>query len=188
MPITILRAPENSVTQIKNLKLDGYQAIQLGVGKKKKKVEVKTNDLESISLGQTIKVEDVFAQGQLVLSRGISKGRGFTGVVKRWGFATQPKTHGQSDRERAPGSIGAQTPGRVLKGKKMPGHFGANRVTVKNLLVVKVDAKKQEIWLKGAVSGYNKSWNLITKTGKSVKDFVQLKDKVKNEQKNGTKK
>ncbi len=201
VPITILKAPKNMVAQIKTLENDGYSALQLASGQRKKVnkpqtghlqkaglkinparfAEVKAKNGGDFSLGKEIKVEDVFSLGELVLATGISKGRGFTGVVKRWGFATQPKTHGQSDRERAPGSIGSQTPGRVLKGKKMPGHMGAKQRTVKNLLVVKIEAEKQELWLKGAVPGHNNSWLVIKKTGKKKKNFIQLEKGQKDE-------
>jgi len=204
VPVTVLKAPVNAVAQIKTLEKDGYQAVQLAVGNKKKLtrplkghlekagiktvpkvlVEVGVEKIEKIKLGRQVKVEEIFEEGELVRVTGKSKGRGFAGVVKRWGFATQPRTHGQSDRVRAPGSIGAQTPGRVIKGKKMPGHYGAQRVTVKNLTVVKVDAREQEIWVKGAVPGPNKSFVLAVKTGKKDKKFTQLEQ---DEQKKSTK-
>lgn len=209
VPITILKAPENSISQIKTSENDGYWALQLTSGEKKrvnkpqaghlKKAGLKISparfaelklkgEAKDVSLGQKVKVEEVFSPGELVLATGISKGRGFAGVVKRWGFKTQPKTHGQSDRERAPGSIGAQTPGRVFKGKKMPGHFGAKQITTKNLLVVKVIPETQELWVKGAVPGHNNSWLKIRKTGKKKNNFVQLEDKLENEQKSKSKK
>ncbi len=134
-------------------------------------------------LGTEIKAAMVFQPGQLVKVSGTSKGRGFAGVIKRWGFHSQPKTHGQSDRERAPGSIGAQTPGRVLKGKKMPGHYGHQRVTVKNLLVVKVDEKKNELWLRGAVPGHYGSWLYLEVEGQAKK-FVPLAGEEKKEKEN----
>ena len=196
MPITILNAPQNVITQVKTLQSDGYSALQLASGEKKRLnrpqtghlkkaglkinlahfIEVEVQEGQDVSLGQKLNIEDIFTPGELVLATGVSKGRGFAGVVKRWGFATQPKTHGQSDRERAPGSIGAQTPGRVMKGKKMPGHFGAKQRTVKNLLVVKVDSKKQELWVRGAVPGHNNSWLTIKKTGKKKNNFVHLEE------------
>jgi len=208
LPITILKAPQNIVSQIKTLENDGYWALQLTSGEKKRankpqaghlqKAGFKINpaqftefrlneEAKDVSLGQKVKVEDVFSPGELVLATGISKGRGFAGVVKRWGFATQPKTHGQSDRERAPGSIGAQTPGRVFKGKKMPGHFGAKQITTKNLLVLKVIPESQELWVRGAVPGHNNSWIRLKKTGKKKNVFVQLEGDKENEQKSESK-
>ena len=109
-----------------------------------------TDDLE---LGQQVKV-DLFETGEKVDVVGTSKGLGFQGAMKRHGFHGGPRTHGQSDRARAPGSIGAgTTPGRVLKGKKMAGHMGAARITVKNLEVVEVDAERDLLFLKGGVPG-----------------------------------
>ena len=194
MPVTILKIPENVVVQLKTKERDGYEAVQLGAGEKKRLnrpiaghlkkagvsrplrllTEVRGDDLGGISLGRVFRVEEVFAEGNLVKATGTSKGRGFAGVIKRWGFATQPKTHGQSDRERAPGSIGAQTPGRVFKGKKMLGHFGSQKSSVKNLLLVRLDPEKQEIWVKGAVPGPQKGFVVLTKMVEKSKKFVGL--------------
>ncbi len=124
-------------------------------------------------LGQVIKAATIFQPGQLLKVTARSKGRGFAGVIKRWGFHSQPKTHGQSDRERAPGSIGAQTPGRVIKGKKMPGHYGHQQVTVGNLLVMKVDPEREEVWLRGAVPGHFNSPVYLEISGQA-KHFVPL--------------
>jgi large subunit ribosomal protein L3 len=123
--------------------------------------------------GDEIKLVEILKPGDRVKATGISKGRGFAGVIKRWGFHSQPTTRGQSDRERAPGSIGAQTPGRVLKGKKMPGHYGNAKITIDNLEVVNVDPQTNEIWIKGAVPGHIFSWVYLTKTG-SGKKFIEL--------------
>jgi len=114
-------------------------------------------------VGQKIKVSDVFEPKNKVNVIGKSKGRGFTGVVKRWNFRTQPRTHGQKQRWRAPGSIGAQTPGRVIKGKKMPGHHGNERVTVQNLTVVDVDEEKGKIFIKGGIPGPRGGWLQVVK-------------------------
>ncbi len=198
VPITILKAPSGVVFQIKNNEIDGYSAIQIGVGEKKtagksllgktKKVGIKDSptslyecpvseeEAKEYKLGQEIKPNIVFQVGDTVNVQGTSKGRGFAGVIKRWGFHSQPKTHGQSDRERAPGSIGAQTPGRVFKGKKMPGHFGNRRITVKNLPVYKIDSDNQEIWIKGSVPGSIKSWVLLIRSPTKNKKVTLLND------------
>lgn len=197
IPVTILRASPVVVTQVKTKEKDGYWAVQIVSGQKRrankplmghlKKSGVKTppqvirevgvekEEVNKLKPGERIRAEEVFSPGELVDVEGISKGRGFAGVIKRWGFSSQPKTHGQSDRERAPGSIGAQTPGRVLKGKKMPGHYGVQRVTVKNLQVLLIDSKKNEILIKGSVPGATKSWLVIRKTGKKSKKFIPLR-------------
>lgn len=116
--------------------------------------EIKVVDGNEFQLGQEIKVSDVFKTGDVVKISGISKGKGFAGVVKRHGFKGGPKTHGQSDRLRAPGSIGSTTtPGRVYKGKRMAGHMGVERVTVKGLIVVSVDNDNNLLVVKGLVPG-----------------------------------
>ncbi|MBU2577309.1 50S ribosomal protein L3 [Patescibacteria group bacterium] len=117
-------------------------------------------------IGKESKLAEIFKKGDSITVTGVSKGKGFAGVVKRHGFAGGPKTHGQSDRERAPGSIGATTtPGRVFKGKRMAGRMGSETVTVKNLLISKVDAEKNIIYIKGAIPGNKKG--LITLRRKS---------------------
>jgi len=107
--------------------------------------------------GQEIKVEDVFEVGDVIKVTGTSKGKGFAGVVKRWGFKGGPRTHGQSDRQRAPGSIGqGTTPGRVYKNKKMPGHMGVQSKTLLTAVILAIDPEKQTIWIKGSLPGsYN---------------------------------
>ena len=149
---------------------EGYDAIQLGFGEAKrlnspqkghlKQVgmlkylrEFAVEDIESFKVGQVIDVS-IFKTGDFVDVTGISKGKGFAGVVKRHGFAGGPKTHGQSDRHRAPGSIGATTsPARVFKGKKMAGHMGNERVTVRRLKVVEADAERNLLLVRGSVPG-----------------------------------
>ena len=109
---------------------------------------------ENEKLGSVVKIDDVFAPGDVIRVTGISKGKGFAGVVKRHHFKGGPKTHGQSDRERAPGSIGSTTtPGRVFKGKRMAGRLGGERVVVRNLTVVSVDPKANELGIKGVIPG-----------------------------------
>jgi len=119
-------------------------------------------------IGSSISVQDVLQIGDIVKVQGTTKGRGFAGAMKRHGFHGGPKTHGQSDRARAVGSIGAGTyPGRVWKGKKMPGHYGVDTMTVKNLVVVHIDEATQEVWLNGPVPGSITSMIRIEKTGES---------------------
>jgi large subunit ribosomal protein L3 len=173
VPITVLRVGPCTVTQIRTKEKDGYEAVQLGftetskspkkkTAEKKKsnkvtgfryKREVPAGSLEGIEIGQHFDVQ-LFSPGEKVDVIGTSKGRGFQGVVKRHGFGGQQRTHGQSDRLRAPGSIGmGTTPGRVFKGKKMAGHMGNRRVTVKNLEVISVDEDRNLMFIKGAIPG-----------------------------------
>jgi len=165
----------NRVTQIKELDTDGYRAIQVTTGDRKASKVSKPaaghfakagttagdglwefrldGSDEAFELGAELTVER-FEQGQKVDVAGRSKGKGFQGAVKRWNFRTQDATHGNSLSHRAPGSIGqCQTPGRVFKGKKMAGHMGAERVTTQGLEVVRVDAERNLLLIKGAVPG-----------------------------------
>ncbi|MET4696381.1 50S ribosomal protein L3 [Endozoicomonas lisbonensis] len=174
VPVTVVEVDPNRVTQVKTLDVDGYNAIQVTTGAKKSsriikpeaghfakaKVEAgrglwefRTEEGASFELGQLIGV-DLFEQGQKVDVTGQSKGKGFQGGVKRWNFHMQDATHGNSLSHRAPGSIGqCQTPGRVFKGKKMAGHMGAEQVTVQSLEIVRVDAERNLLLIKGAVPG-----------------------------------
>lgn len=170
VPVTVIQAGPCAVTQIKTVKTDGYEAAQVGYGSVKRLNkplrghlgrtglfrflrEFAVDGTDDLELGQQVKV-DLFETGEKVDVVGTSKGLGFQGAMKRHGFHGGPRTHGQSDRARAPGSIGAgTTPGRVLKGKKMAGHMGAARITVKNLEVVEVDAERDLLFLKGGVPG-----------------------------------
>jgi large subunit ribosomal protein L3 len=158
------------VTQVKTKERDGYEAVQLGFGTKKRLNEpekghlknlgnlrylreFKADSLDGIEVGQRIGVE-LFQPGDRVDVTGISKGRGFAGGVKRHGFHGGPKTHGQSDRHRAPGSIGSgTTPGRVLKGQKMAGHMGDERTTTRNLEVIEANPARGILIIKGPVPG-----------------------------------
>lgn len=170
---TILKVGPCYVTQVKTKEHDGYDAVQIGYGEVRKltkpKVghlrragavpllrhlrEVKAESIADVTVGQRIDA-GIFAPGDRVDVTGVSKGRGFAGVVKRHGFGGGPKTHGQSDRWRAPGSIGAgTTPGRVLKGTRMAGRMGGERVTIKNLKVLAVDAERNLMAVEGAVPG-----------------------------------
>lgn len=161
------------VTQVKTEARDGYEAVQIGFGAARRLnspeaghqsrsggrfshlQEFGVDDLSEFEVGQEIKA-DVFEVGETIRVIGTSKGKGFSGVVRRWGFHGGPKTHGQSDRHRAPGSIGAGTsPGRVWPGTKMAGHFGVDRVTVKGLKVVATDIDKNVLLVRGPIPGAN---------------------------------
>lgn len=163
---------------------DGYRALGMGFGTKKvsKKKEatrenrplflreIRISQEEKVPIGEVITIDKVLAPGDLVDVTGWSKGWGFAGVVKRHHFKGGPRTHGQSDRERAPGSIGSTTtPGRVFKGKRMAGKEGNKRKTIKNLLVVKVDSANNKIFVKGAVPGKAEGLLIIKNTGKKGK-------------------
>ncbi len=174
IPVTLIEAGPCYVTQIRTPENDGYNAVQLGFEEVKPKRltggqlgHLKNNELPplrflrefrvknpEVNEGDKLAVGDVFTVGEQVDVVGTSKGKGFQGVVKRYGFRGGPKTHGQSDRLRAPGSIGATTtPGRVFKGKRMPGHMGFERVTVHNLRVEYLDADRNLLGVRGAIPG-----------------------------------
>ncbi|MGR3806687.1 LSU ribosomal protein L3P [Pasteurella testudinis DSM 23072] len=188
IPVTVIEIEANRVTQVKTLETDGYSAIQVTTGSKKASRVTKPEaghfvkagveagrglwefrtEGEEFTLGQEINV-DVFADVKKVDVTGTSKGKGFAGTVKRWNFRTQDATHGNSLSHRVPGSIGQnQTPGRVFKGKKMAGHLGAERVTVQSLEVVRVDAERKLLLVKGAVPGATGS-DLIVKPAVKAK-------------------
>ncbi len=171
IPVTIIEAGPCYVTQIKVKKTDGYEAIQLGFGEAKRLNkpqrghlpkgvpdvrylrEIDVDDISTYEVGQKIDAA-VFSVGDLVDVTAISKGKGFAGTVKRHRFSGGPVTHGQSDRTRAPGSVGStSTPGRVWKGMRMAGHMGHERTTVQNLTVVLVDPERNLLAIKGAVPG-----------------------------------
>jgi large subunit ribosomal protein L3 len=165
IPITLIEAGPCFVTQIKTKEKDGYEAIQIGFEKLKEKKVKKTMkgkefrylreakiEGEKFKLGDEINVS-IFKEGDLVSVSGITKGKGFAGAVKRFKVAGFPKTHGTKHGLRSIGSIGAMTPERVIKGKKMPGRMGGERVTVKNLKIVKIDKENNLIAVKGAVPG-----------------------------------
>lgn len=175
IPCTVIEAGPCYVTQVKTKERDGYEAVQLGFEEKKERLvnkplkghfarantkpmrivrEFRGNGISDLQPGQQIKVENVFATGDLVSVVGTSKGRGFQGVVKRHHFGGGSRTHGQSDRERAPGSIGSSSfPSRVLKGMRMAGRMGGTRVTVRNLKVVGVIPDSNLLLVKGSVPG-----------------------------------
>lgn len=172
VPVTVIEAGPCYVTQVRSVDRDGYSAIQLGFEEVKDQRltggqlgHLKKNNLPSLRYLKEFRTEenleegtkltvDVFETGDRVDVVGRSKGRGFAGVVKRYGFSGGPRTHGQSDRLRAPGSIGAgSTPGRVYKGKRMPGRMGTDTVTSQNLVVSLVDPEKNIIAVRGSVPG-----------------------------------
>ena len=181
VPVTVIEAGPCYVTQIRTADNDGYTAVQLGFDElppkrngssrlsKPKQGHLQRDGMSTPDLrvlrefrvreidvqeGQRLTVNDVFEKGERVDVVGTSKGRGFAGTVKRHSFNRQPKTHGQSDRERAPGSISSTTtPGRVRKGTRMAGHMGSQRVTVLNLEVVEVDADQNLLAVRGSVPG-----------------------------------
>jgi large subunit ribosomal protein L3 len=174
VPVTLIQAGPITITQIRTKEKDGYEAIQAGFDATKKKINkpekghlkdlgnfrnlkefkvlIRQSANESLKVGDVLTVEQ-FKEGDKVKVSGLNKGRGFQGGVKRHGFAGGPKTHGQKNRHRAPGSIGATAPQRVLPGLRMAGHMGTERVTVKNLKVVSIDKENNILALKGAVPG-----------------------------------
>lgn len=180
--VTAIEAGPCIITQVKTEAKDGYNAVQLGFGETKRLNlpqrghlktlgqvkhlrEFSTDEVDDVKVGTGVDVS-LFKAGDLVDVTGWSKGKGFAGVVKRHHFAGGPKTHGQSDRHRAPGSIGAGTsPGRVIKGKKMAGHMGTQRVTVRKLEVFEADPERNLLLLKGAVPGARNGLLLIKKSG-----------------------
>ena len=173
IPVTVIEVTPNRVSQVKTAQTDGYDAVQVTVGVRRASrvtaAQAGHFAKAGVEAGRTVRefraeagdlvpgasiMADLFQAGQMVDVTGVSKGKGFQGVVKRWNFSMQDATHGNSLSHRAPGSIGQnQTPGRVFKGKKMAGHMGAERVTVQNLEVVRVDADKNLLLVRGAVPG-----------------------------------
>ncbi len=187
IPVTVISVEPNVISQIKTIETDGYEAIQLAFETKREKLsnkpelghlkksntspkrflrEIRNVDTSSYTLGQEIKV-DIFAEGEMVDVTGTSKGKGYQGVIKRYNQSRGPMGHG-SQYHRGVGSLGTMRPMRVLKGKKLPGHMGANTVTVQNLEVVMVDLENNVILVKGNVPGPKKS-------------LVIIKSAVKNE-------
>ena len=184
IPVTHVLVSGNVVVGTKTKEKNGYSAIQLGIKNRKKMFvrEERFTDASvfptSLTVGQALKPQEIFKTGDLVNVIGTSKGKGFAGGVKRHHFKGGPKTHGQSDRQRAPGSIGSNTtPGRVLRGKRMAGRMGHERVTVKNLQVVSVT--DSEIFVKGLIPGHINSFVVMKKVGES-KQFIPLFKEVKN--------
>lgn len=174
VPVTVIEVEPNRVTQVKSIESDGYAAVQVTVGERRSTRvnkaaaghfakanvgagrglwELVVEGAEAPAVGSELTVAG-FEEGQMVDVTGQSRGKGFQGVIKRWNFSMQDATHGNSLSHRAPGSIGQnQSPGRVFKGKKMAGHMGDERVTVQNLQVVRVDAERGLLLVRGAVPG-----------------------------------
>ena len=185
-PVTVIQAGPCTVTQIKSVESDGYNAVQLGFGEKKpqrtkkpslghfKKSgkgpfavlrEVRVDDVGEFELGQEVSA-DIFQVGELVHVAGRSKGKGFAGTIKRWNFSRGPMSHGGMNK-RPPGSIGCSaSPSRVIKGRKMPGQMGNRRATVKGLMVVDVRPEENIILIRGAVPGGRNGVVFIKKSGK----------------------
>lgn len=175
VPVSVVEVHPNRISQIKTMENDGYSAVQLTAGTKKPnkvskpmaghlaKASIEAGDMQvefriekedEFTLGQAVSISDLFTAGQHVDVSGVTKGKGFAGTVKRHNFRTQDATHGNSRSHRVPGSIGQnQTPGRVFKGKKMAGHLGNVRCTVQSLEVVRVDADRNLLLIKGAIPG-----------------------------------
>ncbi len=176
IPVSVVHVEPNTVVQVKSVETDGYRAIQVTTGSKKRsrlskpmaghyakagveagrglwEFRIEDGDKAEFSVGAELGV-DQFEEGQYVDVRGVSIGKGFAGVIKRYNFRTQDATHGNSLSHRAPGSIGQnQTPGRVFKGKKMAGHMGAEQVTVQSLKVCGINKEKSLLLIKGAIPG-----------------------------------
>lgn len=184
VPVTVIEAGPCYVTQVKTEATDGYNAIQIGFGQAKRLNkpmqghlrdvpplrhlrEIRTDDADQYKVGQVIDVSR-FEPGDAVDVVGTSKGKGFAGAVKRHHFKGGPKTHGQSDRQRAVGSIGAtSTPGHVFKGMRGPGHMGNHRVTVHNLTVERVDVERNLLAVRGSIPGPRKGLVLVRKATKT---------------------
>ena len=174
IPVTVISAEPNVVVQKKTVETDGYDAVQVGFGSKKEKLvnkpmkghfakadvpfkrflkEFKLDNAASLNVGDEIKV-DAFEQGSYVDVTGISKGKGYAGVIKRFGAHRLKETHGTGPVHRHAGSMGAcSSPSRVMKGKKLPGHMGVDKVTIQRLEVIKVDAENNLICVKGGIPG-----------------------------------
>ena len=189
IPCTLVTGGPCVVTQIKNLEKDGYQAVQLGYDQKKKKnttkpllghfnkadvepqkqlIEFKKFSQElgkELQLGQTIRAEDIFVEGDYIDVTGTTKGKGFQGVVKRHGFSgIGEQTHGQHNRQRSPGSVGASSfPSRVFKGMKMAGRTGGNRVKITNLKIMKIVPQENLLVLSGAIPGSKNAYIILEK-------------------------
>ena len=203
IPVTVISAGPCVVTQIKSVKTDGYNAIQVGycsttekklnkpqLGNFKKasinffKVlkELRVENPDLYKLGQEIRV-DIFSAGDFVDVTGVSKGHGFQGVVKRHGFAGGPATHGQSDKQRSPGAIGPQRPQKVKKGLRMAGRMGGIGSTIQKLKVVQTIPEKNILLVKGAVPGVKNGQVLISETIKRIKVAASPKKEIKKAKK-----
>ena len=175
IPVTLLKVPKHTVISQRTQEKDGYTSTVIGVGINKKTAnkplagllkknkikinpkylkEIKVEEKDGLSIGDEINLTEILTPGSTISATSTSKGKGFTGVIKRWNFAAQNRTHGQSDRRRAPGSIGrGTTPGRVLPGKKMAGRHGSHMIYLRNLKIVSLDEKSGDLAVSGAVPG-----------------------------------
>ena len=189
IPVTVIKAGPCHVVQIKSIDNDGYSAIQIAFGEIRPKlvneptkghfakagveptrhlVEIRVDEPNQYKLGQEIKIADVLSQGGLADVTGVSKGKGFQGVMRRHGFAGQGAAHGTHKKHRAPGSIGAcATPARVFKGTRMAGRMGNDQVTTLNLQIVGIDTERDLLLLRGAVPGANGSLILVREAVKA---------------------
>ncbi len=180
VPVSVVQIEPNRIVQVKNLETDGYRAVQVTTGEKKRsrmtrpevghfgkaaveagrglwEFRLEDTDKTDYAVGNELGL-DLFAAGQFVDVRGVSIGKGFAGVIKRYNFRTQDATHGNSLSHRAPGSIGQnQSPGRVFKGKKMAGHMGNENVTVQNLKIHSINEEKSLLFIAGAIPGHKNS-------------------------------
>lgn len=201
IPVTKIHVGDNVVVQIKTQEKDSYAAMQIGFKAAKKPIksalghakkanlthvprfirETRVDGLSDLpDVGQIINISQVFKLGDFVSVTGVSKGKGFAGVVKRHNFRGGPKTHGQSDRHRAPGSIGqTTTPGRVYKGKRMAGHMGTDRVTVSNLQIVDIDTIEKTLYVLGLIPGPKNNLVIVKKFKDSTK-FIPLINPIVN--------
>ena len=200
VPLSAVFVLDNTISQIKTAEKEGYNSVQIGFDIKKKPnkaleghtkkagldktprflKEIRVDDTAGFELGAKIDINGIFKPGDIIDVTGVSKGKGWAGGVKRWGFHGGPRTHGQSDRERAPGSIGqTTTPGRVYKGKRMAGKMGNSTTTVKNLEIIEITADGV-ILIKGLIPGPLDSLVMVKKTGENKK-FVPLYREIKEE-------
>lgn len=199
VPVTVIEAGPCVVTAVKTVENNGYNAVQLGfanveekklnkaqaglfkknnIAPKKVLKEIRLSDVSGLTVGQEIKA-DIFKAGDYVDVTGVSKGKGFAGVIKRHNFGQQPVTRGASDRTRARGSSGSQGPQRVLKGMRMSGRLGQDTVTIQKLLVVNVDAEKNVLLLRGSVPAVKKGTLVINNTVKKIPVVVVKKEEKK---------
>ncbi len=195
VPVSVVEAGPCTVTQVKTVDNDGYKSVQVGFGAKRRATkaeqghtkgkgpfallrEFATGEKETPEVGQQVDVS-IFAEGESVDITGQSRGLGFAGGVKRYHFRGGPKTHGQSSKHRAPGSVGSTTtPGRVFKGLRMAGHMGAERVTTHNLKVVRIDKERNLLLIRGAVPGNKGGFVVIHKAKKAKAQKVVIQPKA----------
>lgn len=193
-PVTLISAGPATITQIRSKEKDGYNAVQIGFDATKKKlnkplrghlkdlgnfrhlkefkIENSKFKIENFNVGDVLTVEQ-FNEGEKVKVSGLNKGRGFQGVVKRHGFGGGPKTHGQKNRYRAPGSIGSTAPQRIMPGRKMAGRMGQKRIMVKNLEIAGIDKENNILMVKGAVPGMRGTLLEITSTKHQITNNIQ---------------